>query len=151
MRGMSFSRWTGKPGRDDDGVVGSHFAYNRTQDYRAHRPDAAAAQPMSEIAPLVIAAARKRLLFLPHAVRQMSRPDRMISAQEVRRVVLRGAVIEDYPEDARGHSCLMSGTGDAGRKIHVVCSPRDEYLAIITAYVPEADEWDEEFRVRRPS
>jgi hypothetical protein len=106
---------------------------------------------MSEIAPLVIAAARKRLLFLPHAVRQMSRPDRMISAQEVRRVVLRGAVIEDYPEDARGHSCLMSGTGDAGRKIHVVCSPRDEYLAIITAYVPEADEWDEEFRVRRPS
>jgi hypothetical protein len=45
----------------------------------------------------------------------------------------------------------MSGTGDAGRKIHVVCSPRDEYLAIITAYVPEADEWDAEFRTRRPS
>jgi len=75
----------------------------------------------------------------------------MISVQEVRRVVLRGEIIEDYPEDARGHSCLMSGTGDAGRKIHVVCSPRDEYLAIITAYVPEADEWDAEFRTRRPS
>ncbi|MGO4880962.1 MAG: hypothetical protein ACLP59_09090 [Bryobacteraceae bacterium] len=45
----------------------------------------------------------------------------------------------------------MSGTGAAGRKIHVVCSPRDAYLAIITAYVPEADEWDAEFRTRRPS
>ena len=41
---------------------------------------------MSEIAPLVNAAARKKLLFLPHAVKQMSRPDRMIGVQEVRRV-----------------------------------------------------------------
>lgn len=40
--------------------------------------------------------------FPSHAVRQMSRPDRMISVQEVRRVVLRGEIIEDYPEDARG-------------------------------------------------
>jgi hypothetical protein len=105
---------------------------------------------MSEIASLVSAAARKKLLFLPHAVKQMSRLDRMISVQEVRRVVLAGGIIEDYSEDPRGHSCLISGTGDAGRKIHVVCSPRDEYLAIITAYVPEADEWDAEFRIRRP-
>jgi hypothetical protein len=105
---------------------------------------------MSEIAPLVNAAARKKLLFLPHAVRQMSRPDRMISVQEVRRVVLRGEVIEDYPEDSRGHSCLMLGTGAAGRRIHVVCAPKGEYLAIITAYVPEADEWDSGFTIRRP-
>ena len=55
---------------------------------------------LSEIAPLVKAAARKKLLFLPHAVRQMSRPDRMIGVQEVRRVALRGEIVEDYPEDA---------------------------------------------------
>src|ERR1700691_2984412 len=105
---------------------------------------------MSEIASLVHAGARQQLLFLPHAVRQVSRSDRMISVQEVRRVVLRGEIVEDYPEDARGHSCLMSGLGDGGRTIHVVCSPRDEYLAIITAYVPEIDEWDGECRIRRP-
>jgi hypothetical protein len=66
----------------------------------------------------------------------------MISVQEVRRVVLRGEIIEDYPEDVRGHSCLMLGTGEAGRRIHVVCSLRGEYLAIITAYVPDTDGWD---------
>ena len=71
--------------------------------------------------------------------------------QEVRCVVLRGEIIEDYPEDPRGHSCLMLGTGEAGRKIHVVCTPRGEYLAIITAYLPETDEWDSEFKIRRPS
>ena len=106
---------------------------------------------LSEIAPLVNAAARKKLLFLPHAVRQMSRPDRMISVQEVRHAVLRGEIVEDYPEDARGHSCLMLGTGEGGRKIHVVCAPRGDYLAIITAYVPESDEWDSGFRIRRRS
>jgi hypothetical protein len=46
-------------------------------------------------------AAAKRMLFLPHAVNQMNSPARMISTQEVRWVVLRGVVIEDYPEDAR--------------------------------------------------
>lgn len=32
---------------------------------------------------------------------------------EVRAVILEGEVIEDYPEDARGHSCLMIGQGSS--------------------------------------
>ncbi len=96
----------------------------------------------------VRASAAKRLLFLPHAVRQMSRPDRLITTAEIRRVLFDGDVIEDYPEDARGHSCLMLGFGDDGRAIHVVCSPKDEYLAIITAYLPDKDDWSEDLRVR---
>ena len=57
----------------------------------------------------VVESARRKILFLPHAIRQMSRLDRMITAQDVRRVVLRGEMIEDYPEDVRGHSCLLIG------------------------------------------
>lgn len=101
------------------------------------------------IAQLIKTAARKRLLFLPHAVKQMSRPERMISAQEVRRVVLRGEIVEDYPEDARGHSCLIVGQGDEGRLIHVVCAPKLQYLAVITAYLPKASEWGQDFKTRR--
>jgi hypothetical protein len=52
-------------------------------------------------------AARKRILFLPHAVRQMDRPERMITTSEVREAVFDGEVIEDYPEDVRGHSALV--------------------------------------------
>lgn len=96
----------------------------------------------------VRAAAKKRLLFSTHAVRQTLRPDRMISPEEVRRVVERGEVIEDYPENARGHSCLMLGRGTGGRPVHVVCSPKDEYLAVITAYLPDPDEWSPDFRRR---
>ncbi len=44
----------------------------------------------------VVEAAQKRLLFLPHAIRQMSRPERMISPSEVETVVKTGELIEDY-------------------------------------------------------
>jgi Domain of unknown function (DUF4258) len=96
----------------------------------------------------VRAAAAKQLLFLPHAIRQMNKPDRMITAAEVRAVVQQAEVIEDYPEDVRGHSCLLSGETSLGRIVHVVCSPKEDYLAIITAYIPDAAEWDETKRQR---
>ena len=99
----------------------------------------------------VLESARKKILFLPHAIRQMSRPDRMITSQDVRRVVVRGEIIEDYPEDVRGHSCLMLGIDVEGRPIHVVCSPKIEFLALITAYTPEPTEWDSSFKVRKKS
>jgi hypothetical protein len=69
-------------------------------------------------------AAARRILFLPHAVSQMNSPDRMISTQEVRAVVFRGVVIENYPEDVRGHSCLMLGRGEGDRPLHVLCAPK---------------------------
>jgi Domain of unknown function (DUF4258) len=93
-------------------------------------------------------AANKRLLFLPHTIRQMARPDRMITTNEVEEVIKTGEVIEDYPEDVRGHSCLILGFGRDNRAVHVVCAPKDEYLAIITAYVPNLDQWTPDFRRR---
>lgn len=93
--------------------------------------------------------AGRKILFLPHAVRQMSRPDRMISPAEIRDIVADGEIIEEYPDDPRGLSCLISGKGDGGRPIHVVCTPKEDYLAIITAYVPILDNWEEGFSRRK--
>jgi hypothetical protein len=93
----------------------------------------------------------KKILFLPHAVRQMSRPERMISPNDIRHVLMAGKVIEDYPEDPRGNSCLILGKDENSRPIHVVCSPKVDYLAIITAYIPTPDEWVDNFSKRRKS
>ena len=68
-----------------------------------------------DILPEVRNAARKRILYLPHAVRQMSRPDRTITTSEVRQATRTGTVIEDYPEDPRGHSCLILALGTKNR------------------------------------
>lgn len=97
---------------------------------------------------LIRSSAAKRILFLPHAVRQMSRPDRMITTGDVRNVLNTGIVIEDYANDPRGASCLILGRGIEGRPIHVVCSPKAEFLAIITAYLPDRDEWSDDFKMR---
>jgi hypothetical protein len=73
----------------------------------------------------------------------------MISTSEIRRVVRTGGVIEDYPDDPRGHSCLILGYGKDKRPIHVVCAPKPEFLAIITAYLPREDEWKNNFKKRK--
>jgi len=73
----------------------------------------------------------------------------MISASEIHRVINSGELIEDYPEDARGHSCLILGYGDGERVIHVVCSPKEDYLAIITAYLPDREQWEDNLRKRK--
>lgn len=72
----------------------------------------------------------------------------MISVEEIRQVIYNGSTIEDYPDDPRGPSCLMLGFGVEGRAIHVVCAPREDYLAVITAYVPEAGDWADDFKRR---
>ncbi|OGR88035.1 MAG: hypothetical protein A3A86_07205 [Elusimicrobia bacterium RIFCSPLOWO2_01_FULL_60_11] len=98
---------------------------------------------------LVRQAAGKKILFLRHAVSQMSRPDRMISFGDVRAVIQQGELIEEYPKDSRGHSGLILGKSTDGRSIHVVCAPKDDYLAVITAYVPSKQEWESGFRRRK--
>ena len=99
------------------------------------------------IGDLVREAAVERVLFLPHAIKAMARPTPLLLRGEVEAVVRDGEVIEDYPEDARGHSCLMLHT-PRGRPVHVVCSPKVDYLAIITAYVPDPASWSADFRRR---
>ncbi len=94
-------------------------------------------------------AAGKRLLFLPHAVRQMSHPERMITTAEVERVATMGELIEDYPNDPRGPSCLLFGRGENGRPVHMVCAPKTGYLAVITAYLPDPNRWSADWKRRR--
>jgi hypothetical protein len=79
----------------------------------------------------------------------MNTPERMISTQEVRAVVTQGQLVETYPEDVRGHSCLLLGYGDNLRPIHVVCAPKTDYLAIITAYLPSPAKWEADWQTRK--
>ena len=71
----------------------------------------------------------------------------MITTLEVQRVVTKGELVEDYPEDVRGHSCLLLDFREE-QIIHVVCAPKDDYLAIITAYIPDPEQWSFDFKRR---
>lgn len=52
-------------------------------------------------------------------------------------------LLEDYPNDPRGPSCLLLGFSAAGDPIHVVAGEllTQEVLVIITVYRPDPNEW----------
>ena len=56
-------------------------------------------------------------------------------------------IIEDYPDDPRGHSCLIRGEV-GGLVMHVVCKPTDPVF-IISCYHPAPDIWYPDFKERR--
>ena len=91
---------------------------------------------------------RRQYEFSKHAVDQSI--IREISVAEVEQAISgRSEVVEDYPDDKYGPSCLILGYTDAGRPIHLQCSyPDRPLIKIITLYEPDPDRW-EDFRVRK--
>lgn len=78
--------------------------------------------------------------YTQHAVDQSIL--RRISVQELREVIATSEVIEDYPNDKYGPSCLLLGFTKTGRPIHVQGSdPIRPVLKIITLYEPDANQW----------
>jgi uncharacterized protein DUF4258 len=74
---------------------------------------------------------------------------RRIAIRELLEAVARSEIIEDYPDDKYGPSCLLFGYTDAGRPLHIQCSyPSRPLLKIITLYVPDPAEWID-YRRRR--
>lgn len=83
-----------------------------------------------------------------HAVRQMVA--RNITPEEVTQSVLAGEVIEDYPDDKYGPSCLVFGRTASRRPLHVQGTHPDRPLVkVITAYEPDPAEWDETLKRRK--
>ena len=74
---------------------------------------------------------------------------RRIGAQNIEEAVRTGNIIEGYPDDPRGASCLILGlVGE--RPLHVLCGRLDaEEILIITAYEPDSEEWENDWRTRK--
>ena len=86
--------------------------------------------------------------FSKHAVDQTV--VRGISVSELEEAISnQSEVIEDYPEDKYGPSCLILGFTGAGRPLHVQCSyPTRPLVRIVTVYEPDADLWID-LRIRK--
>ncbi len=80
--------------------------------------------------------------FSKHAVDQSIL--RHITVEEIRQAFSNGEIIEDYPDDNRGPSCLILGITKLGRPIHIQCSyPSRPIIKIITVYEPDLNQWVE--------
>ncbi len=67
---------------------------------------------------------------------------RDISEQEIREVGEGALIIESYPDDKYGPTCLLLGFTRAGRPLHIQVSLAETpYLKIVTIYEPDSREW----------
>jgi hypothetical protein len=92
--------------------------------------------------------AGRRYEISKHAVDQTI--IRGISVAELEQAISnRSEIVEDYPEDKYGPSCLILGFTTAGRALHVQCSyPMRPFVKIITVYEPDPVLWVD-FRIRK--
>ncbi len=85
--------------------------------------------------------------FTKHALDQSIL--RGITVQELREAISNGEIIEDYPDDKYGPSCLVLGLTKSGRVLHIQCShPSREIVKVITLYQPDLEQWID-YKVRR--
>ncbi len=77
---------------------------------------------------------RDDYLFSQHADRERMNDNLLIS--EVEESIVGGTVLESYPEDKRGSSCLVVGFTKQGKPVHTVCGKSGDDLVLITVYIP---------------
>jgi hypothetical protein len=75
--------------------------------------------------------------------------ERNISPQEIKEAVIAGEIIEEYPVDKYGPSCLICGNTEQDRILHVQVSV--DPVWVITAYDPtlRPEKWDSSFKRRQ--
>ena len=93
-------------------------------------------------------ASERRLRITFHARKEMDADDVPTDAL-VQALALEAAeVIEDYPDDPRGHSHLVLSWLNLLEPIHICCAAHGDELVIITVYRPDTQEWTSNLRER---
>jgi len=81
--------------------------------------------------------------FSSHA--EEEREAEKIIIAEIESAILNGEMLERYPDDPRGPSCLVLGYGNEGCPMHIVCGKSGSgKLRMITVYVPTPPKWIDE-------
>lgn len=89
----------------------------------------------------------EQIAITEHARRRLV--ERGISVNDIIRCIDTGEIIKQYEDDKPFPSCLILGAAIDGKYIHVVASHDSEWIYLITAYHPDADVWESDFKTRK--
>ena len=73
---------------------------------------------------------------------------RAIFGHEIEEAILDSEVIEDYPNDKYGPSCLIMGKTLQGKVLHIQVSYPPK-VSVITVYVPSLTDWEADLKTRK--
>ena len=88
-----------------------------------------------------------KILWTAHALERLQERD--ISVEDVKNCIMNGEVIEEYPNDFPNPSALIFGCALDGKILHVVCGIDENFLYLITAYVPTTEKFFDDLKTRR--
>ncbi len=84
----------------------------------------------------------KKYRITLHAETERDADELTLSEIEEAMLTQDSKIIEDYPNDPRGHSCLILGFTKKQRPVHILCGVSEkEMIIIITVYRPDPEEW----------
>jgi len=89
----------------------------------------------------------KNIAITKHAKNRLI--ERAITVESIKNAIKTGEIIRQYEDDKPFPSCLLLGSTEQNKFIHVVVSIDNGYLYIITAYYPDENEWEDDFKTRK--
>ena len=89
----------------------------------------------------------KNIAVTKHAKSRLT--ERGISIGDIQNAIQTGEIIEQYENDKPFPSCLVLGTTEQNKYMHVVASIDNGYLYVITAYYPNENEWETDLKTRK--
>lgn len=89
----------------------------------------------------------EQIAITEHARRRLV--ERGISVNDIIRCIDAGEIIKQYEDDKPFSSCLILGATIDGKYIHVEASHDSEWIYLITAYHPDADVWESDFKTKK--
>lgn len=87
------------------------------------------------------------IIMTAHVIKRCK--ERNIDSDSIINVIMHGEIIKQYEDDKPFPSCLLFGMSVNGRYLHVVVASDNINLHIITAYYPNIDEWEPDFKTRK--
>ncbi len=82
-----------------------------------------------------------------HAAKRLEQ--RGILIEDIISCIKTGEIIEQYPDDYPFPSCLILGNSTTKLLLHVVVGSNLATLWIVTAYYPDLEKWESDFKTRK--
>ena len=89
----------------------------------------------------------QQIALTKHAKERLT--ERNITIDDVVNGIETGEIIKQYEDDKPLPSCLILGFSADNNYIHIVASHDKEYIYLITAYYPNSEQWEADFKTRK--
>ncbi len=89
----------------------------------------------------------ENIVISQHCRKRIS--ERGIALADVMNAMECGEIIEQYPNDFPFPSCLILGKAKNAQALHVVASVNEDMIYLITAYYPDRESWEDDWKTRR--